>query len=214
MPLQSPHPILHPTGSSRIQRNILIPNGASLSEKPEENQNQPKCFSCATGLIWLFVSMTMQPNTAFADQPNFDSHSNQDALDFSDHRQTKKKRPPPPGEPTPPPPPGGRRQAGKTKSPASLLLLAHQLGPSDHTAPPDFGDTSGFHFTKPFPLVPHQNVAASGAIPSPSSLFLLVLAAHHRRRRMTYGVRPNHGRFHHHFVRSAPGTNDQSGGIT
>ena len=214
MPLLIPHPILHPTRSSRTPCDIHTLAGAVVSAESEGSQNQPRSLARAIGLTWLFLFMTMQPNKAFADQPNFDSHSNQDALDFSDHRQTKKKRPPPPGEPTPPPPPGGRRQAGQSKSPASLLLLAHQLGPSDHTAAPDFGATSGFHFAKPFPSAPHKNVGASGVIPTPSSLFLLVLAAHHRRRRMTYGVRPNHGCFHHHLVRSPPGANDQSGGVT
>ena len=214
MPQLISHPIRRPTGSSRTQRDIYSLGEAVISGKSEESQNQPLLLAHAIGLIWLFVLMTTQPNKAFADQPNFDSHSNQDALDFSDHRQTKKKRPPPPGEPTPPPPPGGRRQAGKPKGPASLLLLAHQLGPSDHTAHPEFGNTSGLHFTKPFPSAAQKSIEASGVIPTPSSLLLLVLAAHHRRRRMTYGVRPNHGCFHHHFVRSAPGTNDQSGGIT
>ena len=151
MPLLIPHPILHPTRSSRNQRDIHTLAGAVVSAKSEGSQNQPRSLARGIGLTWLFLFMTMQPNSAFADQPNFDSHSNQDALDFSDHRQTKKKRPPPPGEPTPPPPPGGRRQAGKPKSPASLLLLAHQLGPSDHTAHPEFGNTSGLHFTKPSP---------------------------------------------------------------
>ncbi len=214
MPLLIPNPILQPTGSSQTQRDIVIPHRALVSDRPKEIQSQPLSFACATGLIWLFVFMTMQPNRAFADQPNFDSHSNQDALDFSDHRQTKKKRPPPPGEPAPPPPPGGRRETGKPKSPASLLLLAHQLGPSNHTVPPDVGVTSGDHFTKPFPSATHKRLEASVVIPNPSSLFLLVLAAHHRRRRMTYGVRPNHGRFYHHLVRSPPGANDQSGGVT
>ena len=214
MPLLIPHPILHTTRSSRTPCDINTPTGAVVSAESEGSQNQPRSLARGIGLTWLFLFMTMQPNTTFADQPNFDSHSNQDALDFSDHRQTKKKRAPPPGEPTPPPPPGGRRQAGKPKNPASLLLLAHQLGPSDPTAHPEFGNTSRLHFTKPFPSAAEKSIGASGAIPSPSSLFLLVLAAHHRRRRMTYGVRPNHGCFHHHLVRSPPGANDQSGGVT
>ena len=214
MPLLVPHPILHATRSPRTPRDIYTLAGAVVSAKSEGSQNQTRSLARAVGLTWLFLFMTMQPNTAFADQPNFDSHSNQDALDFSDHRQTKKKRPPPPGEPTPPPPPGGRRQAGKPKSPASLLLLAHQLGPSDPTAHPEFANTSGLHSTKPFPSAAQKSIGGSGAIPTPSSLLLLVLAAHHRRRRMTYGVRPNHGCFHHHLVRSPPGANDQSGGVT
>lgn len=214
MPLLIPRPILHLTRLSRNQINIHALDGAFASEKPEGSRNQPLSFTRAIGLAWLFVFMMMGSNRAFADQPNFDSHSNQDVLDFSDHRETKKKKPTPPGEPTPPPPPGGRQQSGNPKSPPSLLLLAHQLGPSDHTAPPDFGVTSGFHLTKPFPSAPQKNIEASGVIPTPSGLFLLVLATYHRRRRMTYGVRPNHGRFHHHFVRSSPGANDQSGGIT
>ena len=214
MPLLVPHPILHATRSPRTPRDIYTLAGAVVSAKSEGSQNQTRSLARAVSLTWLFLFMTMQPNTAFADQPNFDSHSNQDALDFSDHRQTKKKRPPPPGEPTPPPPPGGRRQAGKPKSPASLLLLAHQLGPSDPTPHPEFANTSGLHSTKPFPSAAQKSIGPSGAIPTPSSLLLLVLAAHHRRRRMTYGVRLNHGCFHHHLVRSPPGANDQSGGVT
>jgi len=214
MPLLIPHPILHRTRSPRTPRDIYTLAGAVVSAKSEGSQYQTRSLARAVGLTWLFLIKTMQPHTTYADQPNFDSHSKQDALAFSDHRQTKKKRTPPPGEPTPPPPPGGRRQAGKPKSPASLLLLAHQLGPSDPTAHPEFGNTSGLHFTKPSPSAAEKSIGASGAIPTPSSLLLLVLAAHHRRRRMTYGVRPNHGCFHHHLVRSPPGANDQSGGVT
>ena len=210
MPLLIPNPILNPTSSSRTQRDIHTRDGSHVSEKPEECQKKPSSLARATGLIWLFVFMAMEPNSAFSDQPNFDSHSNQDVLNFSNHRATKKKKPTPPGEPAPPPPPGGRRHSGNPNSPPSLLLLAHQLRTSDRVGTKYFGITSGFQFTKPFPSIPQETSQSSSVIPAPGSIFLLVLAAHHRRRRMTYGGRPNHGRFHHHFVRSPSGPNDQS----
>lgn len=213
MPLLHPHHILHPTPSSRTQRDIQTLDREIFSEKPEKRQNHLSSLACPTVLTWLFLSIAMEPNKTFADQLNFDSHSNQDTLDFSAHRESKKKKPPPPGEPVPPPPPGRRRHSGNTKNPPSLLLLSHQLQPSGHIGTNDFGITSGFHFTKPLTSLPLETLGNSGVIPTPSSLFLLVLAARHRRRRMTYGVCPNHGRFHHHFVRSPPGANHQSRGI-
>ena len=90
MPLLIPHPILHATRSPRTPRDIHTLAGAVVSAKSEGSQNQTRSLARAIGLTWLFLFMTMQPNSAFADQPNFDSHSNQDALDFSDHRQTKR----------------------------------------------------------------------------------------------------------------------------
>ena len=51
----------------------------------------------------------------------------------------------------------------------SLLLLAHQLGPSDPTAHPEFA--IGLHPTKPFPSAAQKSIGASGAV------LLLVLAA-------------------------------------
>lgn len=184
-----------------------------LPEQPVSIEQHPSSFTCSVCSICLLLLMTIEPNKVVADQPNFDSHSNQDVLDFSAHRPTKKKNPFPPGEPVPPPPPGGRQHIKSPKDPPSLLLLAHRMEPDHKFCIGDFGTISGFGFTKPFPLAPQQNLGSSSVIPSPSSLFLFLLAARHRRRRMTYGVRPSHGRFHHHFVRSPLGPNNQSRGI-
>ena len=155
MPLLIPHPILHRTRSSRTPCDIYTLAGAVVSAESEGSQNQPLSLARAIGLTWLFLFMTMQPNSV---RRSTQLTRIPIRRDFSDHRQTKKKRPPPPGEPTPPPPPGGRRQAGKPKSPASLLLLAHQLEPSDHTAHPEFRNTSGLHFTKPFPSAAEESI--------------------------------------------------------
>lgn len=217
MPLLNPHCTLHCTHSqsqSQSQHDLDNLDGELFFVKTKNMQSQTSSPAWSLCLIWLLLLMTMEPNMVFADQPNFDSHSNQDALDFSAHRQTKKKKPTTPGEPVPPPPPEGLRHPGNLKSRPSLLVLAHQLRPSDHVGTKDFGLTSEFHFTKPVPSKPLEKPGASSVIPAPSSLFLLFLAARHRRRRMTYGVRPNHGRIHHYFVRSSPGPNDQSRGIT
>ena len=213
MPLLNPHCTLDCT-HSQSQHDLHSLDGELFFEKAKIMQNQTSCQARPLCLIWLLLLMTMEPNMVFADQPNFDSHSNQDALDFSAHRQTKKKKPTTPGEPVPPPPPEGLRLPGNLKSPPSLLVLAHQLRPCDHVGTMDFGLTSEFHFTKPVPSKTHENPVVTSVIPAPSSLFLLFLAARHRRRRMTYGIRPNHGRIHHYFVRSSPGPNDQSRGIT
>ena len=176
-------------------------------------EQQPSFFTWRLYLVCLLVLVTLKPNNVLADQPNFDSHSNQDVLDVSAHSPANKKKPPPPEDPAPPPPPEGQQHPGYPKSQASLIQLAHRLKPHHQFCFEDFGTNSGLGITDPFPLAPQQHHGSSSVVPSPSSLCLFILAARHRRRRMTYGARPNHGCLHNHFVRSSPGPNNQSRGI-
>ena len=206
-----PHHI-HPS-LSELDRQFLVGTPPPKKTIGNGNGGRPNHAKCICIASCLLAFLTMPPNHANADEPNFASHSNQDVLDFSATRRAKKKRPFPPGEPVPPPPlppPGGRREGEDPRSQPSLLLVAHQLRGSDHLGTIDFATDEMPHLTKPFPTGPKKGLDAPNMIPSPSGLIALLLAGRHRRHRIAYGVRPNHGRFHHHFVRSPPGANDQS----
>ena len=208
MPFPNPNYFCNPESqevSHTFDDDLLQPKSVNIGQ-------QQNYFIRSLYSICLLLFMTTQPNKVLADQPNFDSHSNQDVLDLSAHSPTNKKKPPPPENPAPPPP-EGQQHPGYPKSQASLVLLAHRLKPHHQFCFEDFGTNSGFGITDPFPLAPQQHHGSSSVVPSPSSLCLFILAARHRRRRMTYGARPNHGCLHHHFVRSSPGPNNQSRGI-